>query len=370
MRDEWRYCDDIGPFKILYIYEPSVALRAILVVDNVACGPSIGGVRMAADVCLDEAFRLSRAMTMKNAAAGLSHGGGKAVIFADPKIDIGRKEELIRAFGCAIATHPEYIPGPDMGTDEKCMAWIHDEIGRAVGLPREIGGIPLDEIGATGYGLSQCVSVAMDYCDFSLKGARVVVQGFGSVGKHSARFLSEQGAVLVGAADSCGSIYNSQGIDVDKLIGIKNGGGCLTDYEDGDSFEREEVIDFDCDIWIPAARPDVIHKDDVGRLKARLVVSGANIPFSHEVEAMLHSRGILVIPDYIANAGGVICAAAEYHGESQSAAFDDIRDKICKNTDAVLSEMKEKDILPRQAADTIALRRVVNGMGCRRWNIF
>ena len=142
--------DDLGPEKIVHIHVPGIGLQAILVIDNVACGPAIGGVRMAPDVSVGECRRLARAMTFKNAAAGLPHGGGKSVIVADPRCDIEQKERLIRGFAQAIGPLDDYIVGPDMGTDETCMAWIRDEIGRSVGLPREIGGIPLDEIGATG----------------------------------------------------------------------------------------------------------------------------------------------------------------------------------------------------------------------------
>ena len=149
-----RFCDDLGPAKIVHIHDPQCGLQAIVVVDNTACGQSIGGVRMAPDVTTEEVFRLARAMTLKNAAAGLRHGGGKAGIPADPKT--AEKERLIRAFARAIRNLTEYVPGPDMGTDESCMAWIVDEIGRAVGLPRDLGGIPLDEIGATGYGIAAC----------------------------------------------------------------------------------------------------------------------------------------------------------------------------------------------------------------------
>ncbi len=362
--------DDFGPLKILHIHEPSARLQAIVVVDNVACGPSIGGVRMAPDVSVEEACRLARAMTMKNSAAGLAHGGGKSVIFADPRMAPTAKERLIRAFACAIKDLHDYIPGPDMGTDELCMAWMRDEIGRAVGLPREIGGIPLDEIGATGYGLSHCVDVALEFCDFELEGARLVVQGFGSVGKNVARFLVEKGAVLVGVADSGGAIFHKRGLDVQRLLALKEEGRGVTAYEGADCFAREEVISFACDIWIPAARPDVIHLDNVDRLQARLVVSGANIPFSPEVAEILHSRGVLVIPDYIANAGGVICAAVEYHGSTQAIAFQEIAEKIKCNTTAVLEAMQEKNILPRQAADELAANRLHRAMATRRWELF
>jgi len=135
MENIFDFADDLGPIKIVHIYDPQYGLKAIVAIDNVARGPSIGGIRMAPDVSAEEAFRLARAMTMKNSAANLPHGGGKSVIFGDPKIDISRKEPAIRAFPRAIRDLVEYIPGPDMGTDERCMAWIKDEIGRAVGLP-------------------------------------------------------------------------------------------------------------------------------------------------------------------------------------------------------------------------------------------
>ena len=186
------FCDDLGPVKVVHLYDPACGLEGMLVIDNVACGPAIGGVRMAADVSTEEVFRLARAMTLKNAAAGLPHGGGKAGIVADPKT--ADKPRLIRAFANAIRDLIDYIPGPDMGTDESCMAWIKDEIGRAVGLPRVLGGIPLDEIGATGYGLAECAEVAAPFCDLKIEGARVAIEGLGNVGRHAAQFLQQRGA--------------------------------------------------------------------------------------------------------------------------------------------------------------------------------
>jgi glutamate dehydrogenase (NAD(P)+) len=148
-KDEFRFADELGPIKIIQVYEPSVNLKAILVVDNVSMGPSIGGLRMSPYVSTEECFRLARAMTLKNAAANLKHGGGKSVLFGDPAMEKSKKENLIRCLAKALRGEEEYIFGPDMGTNEECMAWVRDEIGRSVGLPREVGGIPLDEIGAT-----------------------------------------------------------------------------------------------------------------------------------------------------------------------------------------------------------------------------
>src|SRR5579863_4373558 len=259
MEDIFRFADDLGPLKIVHIHRPSTGLKAVVAVDNIACGPAVGGVRMAPDVSVEEAFRLARAMTFKNAAAGLPHGGGKSVIFADPKLPRSDKERLIRAFAAAIADLVDYIPGPDMGTDELAMGWIRDETGRAVGLPRELGGIPLDEIGATGFGLVAAIEVAAEHCGIRLAGARVVIQGFGSVGKHAARLLCEKGALLVGASDSQGTVADENGLDVAALIALKEKGQPLRDHPHGRKLGQDAIIDIPCDIWIPAARPDVIH---------------------------------------------------------------------------------------------------------------
>jgi glutamate dehydrogenase (NAD(P)+) len=370
MEDIFQFADELGPAKVIHVHEPRLGLRGILVVDNVATGPSIGGLRIAPDVSAAECFRLARAMTLKNAAAGLRHGGGKSVLFGDPRMPRAQKEQLIRAFACALENETDYIFGPDMGSDEECMAWVNDEIGRSVGLPKELGGIPLDEIGATGWGLSHVTDVALRYCDFKLEGARVAIQGFGAVGKNVARFLADQGALLVAAADTQGTLANPRGIDVAELSALKEAGKSVLDYPDGQKLERDAVIDVECDIWIPAARPDVVHEDNVHRLKTRLVIEGANIPFTRGAEKILHEKGVLVVPDFIANAGGVICAAMEYAGASESAAFDTIAEKLRRNTEEVLEQVVKDGALPRDAAMELAVTRVKQAMGYRRWNIF
>ncbi|MGR8932703.1 MAG: Glu/Leu/Phe/Val family dehydrogenase, partial [Gammaproteobacteria bacterium] len=249
--DLFNFADEFGPAKIIHVYEPSAGLKGILVVDNVAMGPSIGGVRIAPDVSVEECFRLARAMTFKNASAGLSHGGGKMVIFGDPKMPNEQKEKLMRAAAASLRNETDYIFGPDMGTNEECMAWVKDEIGRAVGLPREVGGIPLDEIGATGWGVRHATEVALRYLNFELKGATVVIQGFGSVGKHAARFLAEQGAKIIAANDTQGTIYNPEGLDVQALFDLKDEGKSVADYKGGKTLERDDIIGIECDIWIP-----------------------------------------------------------------------------------------------------------------------
>ena len=370
MEDIFSLADELGPLKVIHVNEPSIGLKGVLVVDNVAKGPSIGGVRMAPDVTTEECARLARAMTFKNAAAGLPHGGGKAVIMGDPKMPKDQKEILIRGLACALEEVEQYIFAPDMGTDEECMAWVKDEIGRVVGLPREVGGIPLDEIGATGWGLSQVIDIAQDFCNLNIHGASFAVQGFGAVGKHVTNFLSQDGAIPVAISDSTGTIYNPEGLDVEKLIALKNQGKSVTEYTDGEKRDADAIIDIECDIWIPAARPDVIHEDNVHRLNAKMVVEGANIPITYAAEKALHDKDILCIPDFIANAGGVICAAMEYQGASQSAAFATIKEKLRRNPLEVLETAKQEMILPRDASLRMARRRVDRAMSFRRWSIF
>ena len=367
MQDLDRFADEFGPSKIVEIYEPSIDLRATVVLDNVAAGPAIGGVRMAPDVTVDECFRLARAMTFKNAAAGLRHGGGKAVIAADHRMPTAEKEGLVRAFACTIRDLKDYIAGPDMGTDEVSMAWIRDEIGRSVGLPPEIGGIPLDVIGATGFGLTAAAEVAQDFCDVRIDGARVAVQGFGSVGTHAARFLAQKGAVLVAAADSRATLADPEGLDVEALIAFKETGGHFDSYPGGGALDRDAIVGIACDIWIPAARPDVIRADNVDRVKARLIVQGANIPVTDEAEAILHDRGVLSVPDFIANAGGVICGAVEYAGGTETGAFRMIEDKVRANTASVLQKARDMAAPPRAAAASLAEERVRRAMTYRRW---
>jgi glutamate dehydrogenase (NAD(P)+) len=365
--------DEMGPLKIIHVHEPSVNLRGILVVDNVARGPSIGGVRMAPDVSELECFRLARAMTLKNAAADLPHGGGKSVLFGDPGMPREQKEAIVRAFACALAEVEQYIFGPDMGTNEECMGWVHDEIGRAVGLPSAIGGIPLDEIGATGWGLLHAARAGCEATGIPLSGARVAIQGFGAVGRHAARFMAAEGAVVVAAADSRGTVSCKDGLDVNRLLALKREGGSVVDYPAGPQVstgEPDDVINTACEILVPAARPDVITVDNVDRLQTRMVVSGANIAVEADAEPLLQSRGVLCIPDFIANAGGVICAALEYQGATQAQAFAAIEEKVGNNVRTVLANSRRDGTLPRDAAVELATARVRRAMDLRRWSLF
>ena len=353
--------DELGPAKVIHIYSPKTGFKAIVVIDNTALGPAIGGVRVSLSVSAIEVARLARTMTMKNSIAGLPHGGGKAGIIAnhrDPK-----KELYFREFAKQIKDLHEYIPGPDMGSNEEAMGWIYDEIKRAVGLPERMGGLPLDKLGATGFGLSECAEVSCPYAGIGLKGARIAIQGFGSVGRAAARFLSEKGAIIVAASDTKGTIHNPDGLDLKCLFETKDSTGSVTNCRKGIAKKMEEIFSLDCDILIPAATPDVIHKNNVNDIKAKLVLEGANIPATKEAEDILYKKGIVVVPDFIANAGGVIMAAMEYAKKIEKEAFEAIAARIKTNTKLILEQSKTEGAPPRHVAEQIAKERVLKAMG-------
>jgi glutamate dehydrogenase (NAD(P)+) len=367
------YGDDFGPEKIVYIYEPRCGLRGIVVIDNSSIGPAIGGIRMTPTVNTREVFRLARAMTWKNALAGIPHGGGKSGIIADPRtLTPERKETLIRQFARSIEALNQYIPGPDMGTDETAMAWVRDEIRRSVGLSSVLGGIPLDQVGATGFGLAVCAEVAQHFADINLKGATVSIQGFGNVGRHAASYLThpKRGAVVVAATDLAGTVYNPDGIYVEKLVNLVKAGHPITDYRENGTqiLPRDEFVNIPVDIFVPAAQPDVITEANAPLLNCKLMLQGANIPCTEAAERILHERGIVCVPDFVANAGGVICGSVEYHGGTKSTAFQEIEEKLKENTLAVLDRAKRTKLTPRAAALELAKERVKEAMSYRRAN--
>lgn len=355
--------DDLGPLKIVYFHFPRTDFRAFLVIDNTALGPAIGGLRITPSVTADEVMRLARAMTLKNSVSGLHHGGGKAGIVTSPGNP--QKERFVRLFARRIRDETDYIPGPDMGSNEESMAWIYDEIGRAVGLPEAMGGLPLDKLGATGFGLAECAEVACPYAGLEIRGARIAVQGFGSVGKAAARFLTGKGAVVVAVSDTGGTLYNNEGLDVERLIGEKETSGSVIHYANGKVLGTEEIFSLETDILVPAAAPDVINEGNAEGIKAKLILQGANIPATKEAEAVLHRKGILCVPDFIANAGGVIMGAMEYGRKNEKEAFETISTSIRTNTGLVLEKSAREQLSPREVAVQFALGRIRKAMKYR-----
>lgn len=344
---------------------PCSGVEAVVVIDNVALGPAIGGVRMRPGVTAGEVARLARAMTEKNALAGLPHGGGKSGISA-PALGPADHERVMRAFARGIEQLTDYIPGPDMGTTETSMAYVHDEIGRAIGLPAVLGGIPLDELGATGFGLAVCADVLSEAKLVELGGARVVIQGLGAVGWHAGRLLAERGAVIVAASDIRGGLWNPGGLDVAALRAHQQSAGTVMGFPGGAPVPRDDILSLDCELLVLAAKPDVVTTDNAGKISARVVLEGANIPVTAQAEDQLADRGVLCIPDIVANAGGVICGAAEYRGAGRAKAFAEIEEKIRATTAELLDRIQHGTLTPRTAARQMAQERLRQALALRR----
>ncbi len=356
--------DEIGPEKIVHVYDPKTKMRGILVVDNTAIGPAKGGIRMVPDVTEEEVCRLARAMTWKNALADIPFGGAKSGIIADPKkVD---KDRIMRAFARALRhlVPSEYVAGPDMNTTEKEMGAYADELGTmkaCTGKPSSMGGLP-HELGSTGFGVVESCEVACPYAKVKLKGATVAIEGFGNVGTFAMKFLTGKGAKVVAVSDSKGVIYNPTGLDYQKLMDVKAKEGTVIKYPEGKVLTDPELFELPVDILIPGARPDVITDKNKGKVKAKLIVEAANIPMREETEEYFHQKGILIVPDFVANAGGVISSAVEFAGGNEQEMFKTVREKIRNNTKRVLERSTKDKVSPRKAATAIAREIVLTAM--------
>jgi glutamate dehydrogenase (NAD(P)+) len=368
--DEW------GPEKVVCVSDSRTGMRGVLVIDNTARGMGKGGTRMSPSVSVREIARLARVMTWKWAAVDLFHGGAKAGILADP--DSPDKERVLRAFVRRLADQipSSYVAGLDMGMTERDAAIIQDELGdrgAAVGVPEQLGGVPYDELGVTGYGVAESVDAALRRAGRDTKGARVAFQGFGAVGLAAARRLDEMGASVVALSTARGAVHEPDGLDVPKWLALRaeHGDDCVLSAAGGSRIAAGEELVVDCDVLIPAATQDMIDAGVASRIRASLVVEGANLPTNADARAVLAQRGITVVPDFIANAGGVVAAAfamdARYSAfrPDPAAIFEAIATRLRQNTHAVLDHAESIGVTPHEAALRIATERVRTAMQLR-----
>jgi len=354
--------DSIGPEKILEVYDPKVGMHGFVVLDNLRRGPGKGGIRMTPTVTKEEVFRLARAMTWKNAMADLPFGGAKSGIVADDKkISLKEKMEIVKSFAKSIKPicPSLYVAAPDMNIAEDEIETLVKTIGSkksATGKPKSMGGLP-HELGSTGIGVGHAAMVALDHLGMGAKKTTFAVEGFGNVGTFVAEFLTGKGAKLVGVSDSRGCLYNKNGIDFKKLSKVKKDTGSVTNYP-GVKSDCHNIARLPVDMLVTAAIPNLIKSGDVKDVKAKLIVEGSNIPMTLDVEEMLHKKRILVVPDFVANAGGVISSYIEYIGGNEKKMWKMVEEKITKNTKIVLGHSKKMGIKPRDAAMEIAQKRV------------
>ena len=294
------------------------------VVHNMTRGPAKGGIRYHPAVTQDEVKALAMWMTWKCALMGLPFGGAKGGVICDPKLlSLGEKERLTRRYTSEIINEigPEKdIPAPDVGTDAQVMAWIfdtysmnvgHSVLGVVTGKPLAVGG-SVGRDGATARGSLYCIRTALQKQGSRLHDARIAIQGFGNVGSNLARLLSDEGVRVIAVSDSRGGIHNPYGLDVPAAIAYKAEHGVLEGFPGADAITNEELIEIDCDVLTPCALEQAITAENAARVQARMVCEGANGPTTPGADEILEDRGILVLPDVLANAGGVVVSYFEW----------------------------------------------------------
>jgi len=297
---------------------------------NLARGPAKGGIRYHPQVTIDEIRALSMWMTWKCATVNIPYGGAKGGVIVDPrKLSMYELENLTRRYATEISLliGPETdIPAPDVNTNAQTMAWIMDTYSMhkgysvtavVTGKPVNIGGAA-GRNEATARGVQYVIREACRERGLTLSGSRVAVQGFGNAGSIAARLLAEDGAVIVAASDSQGGVYNPKGLDVRSLLAFKQEHGTLVGFPAGDHVTNQELLELDCDILIPAALENQLNGDNARRVKAKLIAEAANGPTNPDADRIFFDRGIFVLPDILANAGGVTVSYFEWVQDLQS----------------------------------------------------
>jgi len=356
---------------------------------NLARGPAKGGIRYAPDVTLDEVKALAMWMTWKCAVVGIPFGGAKGGVVCDPKRMSPRElENLTRRYTTEISVliGPERdIPAPDVNTNPQVMAWIMDTYsmhhgysipGVVTGKPVEIGG-SIGRNDATSRGCLYVTQEALADRGERLAGQRVAIQGFGNAGMYAAELFAKAGAVIVAVSDSKGGIYNPKGLDVERVVHVKTTTGTVVEYRDAERIGPRDVLEVPCDILIPAAVENQITKDNADRIQARIIVEAANGPTTPEADAILWDKGVLILPDVLANAGGVTVSYFEWVQDLYSFFWDDRRvyselENVMRrayhdvmNKLGTLQKQHGRRVNPRQAAQVLAIERVAQATRIR-----
>ncbi len=357
--------------------------RGYRVQHNLSRGPGKGGIRYHPDVTLDEVKALAMWMTWKCAITGIPYGGAKGGVACDPRdMSEPELERMTRRYATEISIliGPDRdIPAPDMNTDGRIMAWIMDTIsmhsgftvpGVVTGKPVSIGG-SLGRVDATGRGVMISVREAAARLGMDLRGARMVVQGFGNVGSTAARLLAQEGCVLIAAADSLGSSYCEGGIDPDDLWAHERSTGTVGGYPGSEPVSPQELMSLPCDILIPAALEAQIRVDNADGVRARVVVEGANGPTTPEADRILEDKGVMVVPDILANAGGVVVSYFEWVQDIQRYFWDigeinQKMDRIIADSFAEIFAMSQAEKVDlREAAMLLAVSRLEEAIRVR-----
>lgn len=365
--------DEFGFEKIVEVYDQKTGMQGVCVIHNSARGAGKGGIRMVPDITTEEVMGLAKAMTWKNAMADIPFGGAKSGIKAnDKQMTPEQKEAVVRAFARKISElmPDQYIAGPDMNMTEVEMAQIADELKNSkvtTGKPSEMGGLP-HELGSTGYGVVVATKVAVEHLGLDPNGLTAAIEGFGNVGTFTMKFLNEMGVKVVAVSDSKGTIHDENGLDYETLMKTKSEKKTVIAYGKGKVLGTKELFGLPVDILVPGARPNVITSENVDSVKAKIVSEAANLPIPYETEIVLMKKGVTVIPDFVANAGGVISSWCETEGWDADRMFKVVEEKVKNNTKVMLEHAENIDGKDtRKAALEIAKKRVHDAMAERGW---
>ena len=350
---------------------------------NLSRGPGKGGIRYHPDVTLDEVRALAMWMTWKCAVTGIPYGGAKGGVTCQPKAMSDRElERMTRRYASEISIiiGPDRdIPAPDVNTNAQTMAWIMDTVSMhqgftvpsiVTGKPLSVGGT-LGRVEATGRGVMIAAREAAAQAGMPLEGARVVVQGYGNVGYYAAHLLVQRGCRLIAAADSTSAVYSKAGLDPVDLKCFKDAHRSFTGYKQADPIGAGELLELPCDILVPAALEGQITSENAGRIQARIVVEGANGPTTPEADAMLYDNGVMVVPDILANAGGVVVSYFEWVQDIQRFFWDidavkqQMESIIVSSFAEVTAIAEREEVTMREAAMLLAVQRVVEAMQVR-----
>ncbi|HZT42505.1 MAG TPA: Glu/Leu/Phe/Val dehydrogenase [Chthonomonadaceae bacterium] len=350
---------------------------------NVARGPSKGGIRYSPQTDIDEVRALSMWMTWKCAIVDIPFGGAKGGVLCDPKIlTLQELERLTRRYTSeiSIVIGPDTdIPAPDMGTNAQTMAWMMDTYSMTKGrtVPAVVTGKPVAIGGsegrneATGRGIVFVTREAIKEFGLEMKGLRVAIQGFGNVGGTAAQIFHEMGARVVAVSDALGGLYNPKGLDIPALRECANRDGTLTTHPGGEPISNADILELDVDVLVPAATENQITLDNVDRIQARIIVEGANGPTTPAADQILHDRGIFLVPDVLANAGGVVVSYFEWVQDLQFFFWQENEVNVkmeaimVRAYQAVREMAKKENVDMRLAAHLIGVKRVADATTIR-----
>jgi len=360
--------------------ETIIEADCYVVYHNTARGPAKGGLRFSEGVTLEETRALAQLMTLKTALVGIPFGGGKAAVAMDPhKLTPFEKTAVIKEFVHMIRhelEHGEYIPAPDLGSNPADMAAILGETHMpesVTGKPPRIGGLP-GRLEATGRGVTKAALLTLDsLLHKEPSQATAAIQGFGNVGSYTAVFLQQAGVKIVAVSDITGGTYNERGLDIRALAQYVSERGGVCGFPGGEALTNEELLSLAVDLLVPCAREDVLHASNATQVRAAAVVEGANHPTTPEADKILQDRNVLVIPDILSNAGGVIASYVEWHKGKSGAlsrmdeTFELVDDRISQSFLRMLQKSKHYGCSFRTACMCAAVEELVNAMKDRNW---